>query len=54
MLRVEAKVQLSRADFRQKESLIQDYKIVAPFDGQLTNFTQSVGSRVEAATPLVN
>ena len=48
------KLNLAKADFRQKESLIQDYKIVAPFDGQLTNFTQSVGSRVEAATPLVS
>ena len=48
------KLNLAKADFRQKENLIQNYKIVAPFDGQLTNFTQSVGSRVEAATPLVS
>lgn len=45
---------LARADFRQKKTDMQNYQLVAPFDGQLTNFTHSVGSRVEAATALVS
>lgn len=47
-------VSLAEADFKQKETDLQSYKLIAPFDGQLTNFTQSVGSRVEAATALVS
>lgn len=45
---------LARADFRQKKTDLQNYQLVAPFNGQLTNFTHSVGSRVEAATALVS
>ncbi|NOJ23490.1 efflux RND transporter periplasmic adaptor subunit [Vibrio coralliilyticus] len=45
---------LARADFRQKKTDMQNYQLIAPFDGQLTNFTHSVGSRVEAATALVS
>ena len=45
---------LARADFRQKQTDLNNYQLVAPFDGQLTNFTHSVGSRVEAATALVS
>ncbi|MCG9582393.1 efflux RND transporter periplasmic adaptor subunit [Vibrio tubiashii] len=45
---------LAKADFSQKKTDLQNYQLVAPFDGQLTNFTHSVGSRVEAATALVS
>lgn len=45
---------LAKADFTQKKTELQNYQLVAPFDGQLTNFTHSVGSRVEAATALVS
>ncbi|MEZ8621336.1 efflux RND transporter periplasmic adaptor subunit [Vibrio splendidus] len=45
---------LAAADFRQKEALMNDYLLVAPFDGQLTNFTHSVGSKIDGATALVS
>jgi len=45
---------LAKADYKQKETDLQSYQLTAPFDGQLTNFTHSVGSRVEAATALVS
>ncbi|UPR54959.1 efflux RND transporter periplasmic adaptor subunit [Vibrio cyclitrophicus] len=45
---------LAAADFRQKEALMNDYLLVAPFDGQLTNFTHSVGSKIDSATALVS
>lgn len=45
---------LARAEFKQKKTDLKNYQLVAPFDGQLTNFTHSVGSRVEAATALVS
>ncbi|WP_117232832.1 efflux RND transporter periplasmic adaptor subunit [Vibrio maerlii] len=51
-LRQQAK--LAKADFKQKKIGLQNYQMVAPFDGQLTNFTHSLGSRVEAATVLVS
>jgi membrane fusion protein (multidrug efflux system) len=46
-------VALAKADFKQKKADLKNYQMVAPFDGQLTNFTHSLGSRVEAATALV-
>ncbi|MEZ8576581.1 efflux RND transporter periplasmic adaptor subunit [Vibrio splendidus] len=45
---------LAAADFRQKEALMNDYLLVAPFYGQLTNFTHSVGSKIDGATALVS
>ncbi|WP_454440112.1 efflux RND transporter periplasmic adaptor subunit [Vibrio bathopelagicus] len=45
---------LAAADFRQKEALMNDYLLVAPFDGQLTNFTHSVGSKIDSSTALVS
>ncbi|MEZ8485184.1 efflux RND transporter periplasmic adaptor subunit, partial [Vibrio splendidus] len=45
---------LAAADYRQKEALMNDYLLVAPFDGQLTNFTHSVGSKIDGATALVS
>lgn len=45
---------LAAADYRQKEALMNDYLLVAPFDGQLTNFTHSVGSKIDNATALVS
>ncbi|TVU73349.1 efflux RND transporter periplasmic adaptor subunit [Vibrio tasmaniensis] len=45
---------LAAADYRQKEALMNDYLLVAPFDGQLTNFTHSVGSKIDSATALVS
>ncbi|MEZ8649613.1 efflux RND transporter periplasmic adaptor subunit [Vibrio splendidus] len=45
---------LAAADFRQKEALMNDYLLVAPFDGKLTNFTHSVGSKIDGATALVS
>jgi len=45
---------LAQADFRQKEALMNNYLLVAPFDGQLTNFSKSVGARIDSSTPLVS
>lgn len=45
---------LAQADFRQKEALMKNYLLVAPFDGQLTNFSRSVGSRIDSSTTLVS
>ncbi|WP_428813520.1 efflux RND transporter periplasmic adaptor subunit [Vibrio makurazakiensis] len=45
---------LAHADFRQKEALMKNYLLVAPFDGQLTNFSRSVGSRIDSSTTLVS
>jgi len=47
-------VALAEADYSQRKTDLQSYQLVAPFDGQLTNFTHSVGSRVEAAVVLVH
>ncbi|MGF1700570.1 efflux RND transporter periplasmic adaptor subunit [Photobacterium makurazakiensis] len=47
-------VNLAAADFRQKQATLKDYTIVAPFDGRLTTFTYSVGSHIDASTPLVS
>lgn len=46
-------VNLADADFRQKQAVMNDYLIKAPFDGQLTSFSQSIGSQIGAATALV-
>ena len=45
---------LAAADFRQKEALMNNYVLVAPFDGQLTNFSHSVGSRIDSSNVLVS
>ncbi|WP_394251067.1 efflux RND transporter periplasmic adaptor subunit [Vibrio profundi] len=45
---------LAQADFRQKEAVMNNYLLVAPFDGQLTNFSHSVGARIDSSTPLVS
>ena len=46
-------VDLAKADYQQKKSTMNNYQIVAPFDGQLTTFNQSVGSHIAAGTALV-
>lgn len=46
-------VNLADADLRQKQATMQDYLIVSPFNGQLTSFTQSIGSQISANTVLV-
>ncbi|MGL5359368.1 MAG: efflux RND transporter periplasmic adaptor subunit [Shewanella sp.] len=46
-------VNLADADVRQKQATMNDYLIKAPFDGQLTSFSQSIGSQIGAGTPLV-
>lgn len=46
-------VNLADADFRQKQATMNDYLIKAPFDGQLTSFSQSIGSQIGAGTALV-
>lgn len=46
-------VNLADADLRQNEAMMNDYVIRAPFDGQLTSFSQSVGSQISAGTELV-
>ncbi len=46
-------VDLAKADYQQKKSAMNNYQIVAPFDGQLTTFKQSVGSHISAGTALV-
>lgn len=45
---------LAAADYRQQQAILKDYAITAPFDGELTNFTKSAGSMIDAATPLVS
>lgn len=46
-------VNLADADVRQKQATMNDYLIMAPFDGQLTSFSQSIGSQIGAGTALV-
>ncbi len=46
-------VDLAKADFQQKQAALKNFKIIAPFDGQLTSFQQSVGSHIAAGTALV-
>ncbi|MCF1432023.1 MAG: efflux RND transporter periplasmic adaptor subunit [Shewanella sp.] len=46
-------VQLATADFKQKKATLGDYRLIAPFNGQLTSFSLSVGAQVSADTPLV-
>ncbi|MGL4612393.1 MAG: efflux RND transporter periplasmic adaptor subunit [Shewanella sp.] len=46
-------VNLAAADVRQKQAIMNDYLIKAPFDGQLTSFSQSIGSQIASGTPLV-
>lgn len=45
---------LAAADYRQQQAILKDYAITAPFDGELTNFTKSAGSIIDAATPLIS
>ncbi|MFK0570577.1 efflux RND transporter periplasmic adaptor subunit [Endozoicomonas sp.] len=45
-------VNLAAADLRQKQAIVQDYRIVSPFNGQLTSFSQSIGSHISANTVL--
>lgn len=47
-------VNLAAADFRQKQAVLRDYQIIAPFDGRLTAFSHSVGSHIDASSPLVS
>ncbi|EEX92493.1 probable Co/Zn/Cd efflux system membrane fusion protein [Vibrio orientalis CIP 102891 = ATCC 33934] len=47
-------VALAEADYSQRKTDLQSYQLIAPFDGQLTSFSHSVGSRVEAAVVLVH
>lgn len=51
---LEEQVRLATADLLQKQSILDDYKIVAPFSGQLSSFTLSVGSNISSSTALVN
>ncbi len=50
---VREKVNLAKADFQQKLAAMKDYQITAPFDGQLTSFSQSVGSHIAVDDVLV-
>ncbi|WP_345850556.1 efflux RND transporter periplasmic adaptor subunit [Shewanella algae] len=50
---LEENVQLAAADFKQKQATLADYSLIAPFDGQLTSFTPSIGAQITAETPLV-
>ena len=45
---------LAAADYRQQQAILKDYSLIAPFDGELTNFTKSKGSMIDAVTPLVS
>lgn len=45
---------LAAADYRQQQAILKDYSLTAPFDGELTNFTKSKGSMIDAITPLVS
>ncbi|PSV68700.1 efflux RND transporter periplasmic adaptor subunit [Photobacterium angustum] len=45
---------LAAADYRQQQAILKDYSLTAPFDGELTNFTKSKGSMIDAVTPLVS
>lgn len=47
------RVELADADVRQKQAIMQDYQIISPFNGKLTNFSQSIGSQISANTVLV-
>ncbi len=47
-------VNLAAADFRQKQAVLLDYQIIAPFDGRLTTFNHSVGSHIDASSALVS
>lgn len=47
-------VNLAKADFSQKKAALGDYQIIAPFNGQLSSFTQSIGSHIAASTTLVS
>ncbi|UTV26874.1 efflux RND transporter periplasmic adaptor subunit [Photobacterium atrarenae] len=47
-------VNLAAADFRQKQAVLLDYQIIAPFDGRLTTFQRSLGSHIDASSPLVS
>lgn len=47
-------VNLAAADFRQKQAVLLDYQIIAPFDGRLTTFSHSVGSHIDASSTLVS
>ncbi|MGL5666752.1 MAG: efflux RND transporter periplasmic adaptor subunit, partial [Shewanella sp.] len=46
-------VNLTSADYRQKQAIMNDYLIKAPFDGQLSSFSQSIGSQISNETALV-
>lgn len=50
---VRENVDLAKADFEQKLAAMKDYQIVAPFDGQLTSFNQSIGSHIAADSVLI-
>ncbi|MFT5235047.1 MAG: membrane fusion protein (multidrug efflux system) [Shewanella sp.] len=50
---LEEGVDLADANLRQKRAIMEDYRIVSPFNGTLTNFTQSIGSQIGANTLLV-
>ncbi|MBR9729210.1 efflux RND transporter periplasmic adaptor subunit [Shewanella intestini] len=44
---------IAKADFALKQVQLKDYQIIAPFDGRLTSFNQSIGSHINAGTTLV-
>lgn len=46
-------VNLAQAEFDQKKAILDNYQIVAPFNGRLTDFSQSAGSYIKAFDPLV-
>lgn len=47
-------VNLAKADVRQKQAIVNNYKLVAPFTGNLTHFAFSIGSRIDASAGLVS
>ncbi|ENM5906548.1 efflux RND transporter periplasmic adaptor subunit [Vibrio mimicus] len=47
-------VNLAKAELDQKEAILQNYQLIAPFDGYLTDFKQSEGSYIKSFSPLVS
>ncbi|ENM5774814.1 efflux RND transporter periplasmic adaptor subunit [Vibrio mimicus] len=47
-------VNLAKAELDQKEAILQNYQLTAPFDGHLTDFKQSEGSYIKSFSPLIS
>ncbi len=44
---------LAKAELDQKKAILDNYRVLAPFNGRLADFKQSVGSYIESFDPLV-